>query len=223
MHVKSCMKVILSYVNGVKIQPHYKSLYVYKKLAVISRQFRYSVCYGIRPQMLFHSKTNILIQPLILSLNVKFLSIASQLFDPLGIVLPITAVAHLFIAQLWEEKLRWGQPLIPAKINVWKNIEQDFSAASCFQFLRRINFNSDEPVYLHVFTDASKLVIRAIAYISQDTKSILLGSKSKIAPWSKQSTTIPQFELSTILLGAQFCANALDILRKDFPDVHVCL
>ena len=36
----------------------------------------------------------------------KVLSIASQLFDPLGLVLPVTIVARLFITELWEEKPR---------------------------------------------------------------------------------------------------------------------
>ena len=48
----------------------------------------------------------------------KVLSIASQLFDPLGLVLPITIVARLFIAELWKENLWWDQPLPTAKINV---------------------------------------------------------------------------------------------------------
>ena len=62
----------------------------------------------------------------------KVLSNASQLFDPLGLVLPVTFVARLFTAELWEEKLGWDQPLPKAKINVWKNIEQNLSAASRF-------------------------------------------------------------------------------------------
>ena len=107
----------------------------------------------------------------------KVLSIASQLFDGLGLVLPPTVVTHLFIVELWKEKFRWDQPLTPVKIHIWKNIEKDLSAASCFQFLCWINFNSDEPVYLHMLADASILVIGAVAYISQDAKSFLLGSR----------------------------------------------
>ena len=153
----------------------------------------------------------------------KLVSTASQLFDPIGLVLPVTVVAHLFIAELWEEKLVWDQPLPTAKINVWKNIEKNLSASFRFQFLLWINFTPDEPVYLHGFTDASKLVIGAVAYLSQGTRSILVGSKSKLAPRNKQSITIPQLELSAMLLGAQFCESTFDIIHKDFPDVRVCL
>ena len=45
----------------------------------------------------------------------KVLSIASQLFDPLGLVLPVTIPARLFLAELWDAKFGWDQPLPPFK------------------------------------------------------------------------------------------------------------
>ena len=151
------------------------------------------------------------------------LSIASQLFDPLGLVLPVTIVARLFIAELWDEKIGWDQPLPPPKFNVWQNIEKELNAVSLLQFSRWIDFTSCEPVYLHVFTDASKSVIGAVAYLCQGKKSVLIGSKSKLAPRSKHTLTIPQLELSAMLLGVQYCENILCIVRKDFLDVCVRL
>ena len=74
-----------------------------------------------------------------------------------------------------------------------------------------------------MFTDASKSVIGAVAYLSQGRKSVLIGSKSNLAPRSMQKMTIPQLELSAMLLGAQFCESTLCIVGKDFPDVRVCL
>ena len=43
----------------------------------------------------------------------KVLSMASKLYDPLGMLLPITLIACLFIAKLWEENFGWDQPLPP--------------------------------------------------------------------------------------------------------------
>ena len=151
------------------------------------------------------------------------LSIASQLFDPLGLVLPVTITARLFIAELWDEKIGWDQPLPQTKLNVWQNIEQELNAVSRLQFPRWVDFDSNEPVYLHVFTDASKSVIGAVAYLTQGNKSVLVGSKSKLAPRGKQKLTIPQLELNAMLLGAQFCENTLCIVRKDLPDARVRL
>ena len=109
----------------------------------------------------------------------KVLSIASHLFDPLGLVLPVTIVARLFIAKLWDEKYCWDQPLPPPKLKAWLNIEKELNTVSRLQFSRWAEFNSSEPVYLHVFTDASKSVIGAVAYLSQGRKSVLIGSELK--------------------------------------------
>ena len=37
----------------------------------------------------------------------KFLSLTSQLFDTLGLVLPVIVLARLFLADLWDEKFGW--------------------------------------------------------------------------------------------------------------------
>ena len=97
------------------------------------------------------------------------------------------------------------------------------NTSSCFQLLCWIDFSSDKPVDIHVFTDVSKLASGTVAYLSQGMKSILWSSKSKRAPLNKQSTTIYQVELSAMLLGAQVCASILPIHCKDFHDVHVCI
>ncbi|XP_065058547.1 uncharacterized protein LOC135686274 [Rhopilema esculentum] len=153
----------------------------------------------------------------------KVLSIASQLFDPLGLVLPVCILARLFIAELWDEKFGWDQPLPPAKAKGWKNIEHELNIASRFQFPRWADFDNSRPIYLHVFADASKSVMGAVAYISQGTQCTLVGSKSKLAPRGKKGLTIPQLELSAMLLGAQFCNNLLAILKKEFSCIHVHL
>eukprot|EP00794_Sanderia_malayensis_P019755 gene19755-biopygen16404 len=153
----------------------------------------------------------------------KVLSISSQLLDPFGLVLPVTILARLFIAELWDEQLGWDQPLPSTKANAWKKVEQELTAASRLQFSRFLNFDSTLPVHLHVFTDASKLVMGAVSDLSQGTECVLLGSKSKLAPRGKTSLTIPQLELSAMLLGAQLCSATRNILQKDYGTVKVHL
>ena len=62
----------------------------------------------------------------------KVLSIASQLFDPPGLALPVTVLARLFLAELWDEEFGWDQPLPSSKTKPWINIETELSAASQF-------------------------------------------------------------------------------------------
>ena len=71
-----------------------------------------------------------------------------------------------------------------------------------------------------VFIEASKSTIGSVAYLSQDARRVLLGSKSKLSPHGKKTLTIPQHELNAILLGSQFCVNLLEIVKKDYSSVQ---
>ena len=121
----------------------------------------------------------------------KVLSMASKLYDPLGMLSPITLVARLFIAELWERKFGWDQPLPPSLTAQWHTIEKEFNAASHLEFRRWVHFDKAQPVSLHIFTHASKSGLGATAYLTQATYSFLIGSKSKIVSHSKGHLTIP--------------------------------
>eukprot|EP00794_Sanderia_malayensis_P013150 gene13150-14501_t len=149
----------------------------------------------------------------------KVLSIASQLFDPLGLVLPVTILARLFIAELWDEQLGWDQPLSSIKANAWKKSEQELTAASRLQFSRSLNFDSTLPVHLHVFTDASKLVMGAVSYLSQGIECVLLGSKSKLAPRVTNCAEQQSFKLYSLEAHAN-TNDTPDELHKERPVVR---
>ena len=74
-----------------------------------------------------------------------------------------------------------------------------------------------------LFTDASKSALGVAAYLTQDSCSVLLGSKSKIISQSKDHLTIPQLELSAMFLGSQYCDTLLNVIKKDFSEVSVFL
>ena len=153
----------------------------------------------------------------------KVLSMASILYDPLGMLSPVTLVARLFIAKLWERKFDWDQPLPPSLTAQWHTIEKELNAASHPEFRRWVHFDKAQPVSLRIFTDASKFALGATAYLTQATHSFLIGSKSKIVSHSKGHLTIPQLELSAMFLVSQYCETLLDIIKKDIHDVSVHL
>ena len=151
------------------------------------------------------------------------LSMTSKLYDPLGMLSPVTLVARLFIAELWDQKIDWDQPLPPNFSEKWQSIEKDLNAASRLEFSRWVNFDKAQPVSLHVFTDASKSALGVAAYLTQGSCSVLIGSKSKIVSHRKGHLTIPQLELSAMFLGVQYCDTLLKIIKKDFSRVSVSL
>ena len=146
----------------------------------------------------------------------KVLSMSSKLYDPLGMLSPVTLVAHRFIAELWEETFGWDQPLPPSKLATWQRIEKDLHTASQFHFKRWIKFDKTQPVSLHVFTDASQSALGVAAYLTPGTNSFLIGSKSNSVLRSKRSFTIPQLELSAMFLGSKMATLYSASSRKIF-------
>ena len=132
----------------------------------------------------------------------KVLSMASKLYDPLGMLSPVTLVARLFIAELWERKFGWNQTLPPSLTAQWHTFQKELNAAFHLEFRCWVHFDKAQPVSLHIFTDASKSALGATAYLTQSTHSFLIGSKSKLVSHSKGHLTIPQLELSAMFLGS---------------------
>ncbi|XP_044758435.1 uncharacterized protein LOC123317501 [Coccinella septempunctata] len=53
------------------------------------------------------------------------LSHIAQLFDPLGLVSPVTIKAKMLLQELWLQKLSWDEPLSPQLTERWCNIREE--------------------------------------------------------------------------------------------------
>ena len=82
-------------------------------------------------------------------------STLGSVFDPIGVFNPILMQSKLFIRSLCRAKVDWDQTLDEEFLKSWKSFCGTFEAVSGMQFPRR-TFNSDSPIKLCVFTDASK-------------------------------------------------------------------
>ena len=52
----------------------------------------------------------------------KVLQCSSIIFDPLGVLSPVTIRAKLFMQQLWQKKVGWDEPLEQSVRDKWNNI-----------------------------------------------------------------------------------------------------
>ncbi|XP_053407998.1 uncharacterized protein LOC128559687 [Mercenaria mercenaria] len=142
------------------------------------------------------------------------LTYASRIYDPLGILSPVTVRAKILMQDLWKENLDWDVPLPEQYVKVWNNLATDLRSALKIQLSRQYiqDTNTEtgseletgsEPdnLQLHVFVDASVKSYGAAAYILNHKETRLVMAKYRIAPVKK--LTLPQLELMAAVIGAR--------------------
>ena len=98
---------------------------------------------------------------------------SSSIFDPLGLITPVTIQAKIFLQDLWGKHLQWDEPLDDELKNKWNILSQNIhSATSQTSVSRRyFQYTTSSPVALHIFADAS-------------TKAYSAGPEEGIWDWS---------------------------------------
>ena len=141
-------------------------------------------------------------QQLVTKRNV--LQVSSKVYDPLGLLSPVTIRAKLLIQELWQQQLEWDEPLSPELSSQWHEIARNIREAATITLPRRFFPSSEtqptEPC-LHVFADASPKAYGAVSYIISGDQCSLVMAKSRVAPLKK--LTLPQLELMAALTGAR--------------------
>ena len=128
-------------------------------------------------------------------------STKKPLFDPIGIVAPISIQGKLLLRELTHDTTDWDEPL-PAKKEAewiaWRDSLQDlehFETPYCYT---STSVSNAQRMELHIFSDASVKAITAVAYLKvlDDRGMYHVGfvmGKAKLAPMS--ALTVPQLEL----------------------------
>ena len=150
----------------------------------------------------------------------------AQIYDPLGIVSPITLEGKLIYREACNQKIAWYTPLPEKFATMWKTWECDLPE---FVSTQRSLASYQEPiekVKIHAFGDASGKGISAAVYtvVTQEsgTTQGLITAKSRIA---KQGLTIPRLELVAGHMAVNLAANvrkSLNGFRLD-PDIQCWL
>ena len=146
----------------------------------------------------------------------------ARIFDPLGLVTPVTYYGKMFLQDLWKEGLSWDQPLPQKLLDRWDKVIQKLNTLSTLKIPRFIGSANDSNTKLLIFCDASQTSYAVADYLHvQDNNSVkvnLVFSKSRLASSgkckgkSKKEITIPQLELLAVTIGvcaANFVAKEL--------------
>lgn len=152
------------------------------------------------------------------------LSLIAKLFDPLGLLSPITIQAKMFIQQLWTHKTDWDDPLPTHLANQWIDFTKDLTDINFIKIPRWIGNQPGNHIEIHGFCDASQQAFAAAVYLKNMNEdgtinTVLILSKTKVAPLKR--LTIPRLELSGAVLLTKLTAHVINVL--DFKEMPVFL
>ncbi len=137
------------------------------------------------------------------------LSLLASLFDPLGIISPVTVSMKILFQEICNSKIDWDEVLTGEIKRKWDRWVQDLSQTGEIQISRCLYETGGESVtecYLHGFGDASKKAFCAMVYLAYRTEDgkthvRLVASKTRVAPLKELS--IPRLELMSARILAQ--------------------
>ncbi|XP_063826513.1 uncharacterized protein LOC135075998 [Ostrinia nubilalis] len=131
------------------------------------------------------------------------LSDISKLFDPLGWLSPITIKAKLLFQGAWSSGIGWDDVIADDIQIEWGKLRDDLKNIDKFEIPRWIG-NTERPIQLHGFSDASEKALACSVYVKSidDNGQViirLLAAKTKLAP-IKKPVSLPRLELCASVL-----------------------
>ncbi|XP_076660084.1 uncharacterized protein LOC143363614 [Halictus rubicundus] len=138
------------------------------------------------------------------------LSTIAKIFDPLGLLGPVTVTAKIIMQRLWQLKIDWDESLPMNVQNEWQNYRNNLKLLEKVKFNRHITQRSVKSIELHGFCDASERAYGACIYIrtinqSGKIKTQLLCAKSRVAPL--KTISLARLELcGANLLATLYCS-----------------
>ena len=135
----------------------------------------------------------------------KILKWASTIFDPLGLISPVTVSTKLFLQKLWQQQLDWDVKLSEQLCVTWNSISNDVVRATEIPFPRQCtSVLLTSETTLHVFANASPQAYGEVVYMVQGTHAVIVMSKSRAAPLKPHS--LPRLELIAAVVALRLCS-----------------
>ncbi|XP_059350990.1 uncharacterized protein LOC132087916 [Daphnia carinata] len=131
----------------------------------------------------------------------KLFSLALKVFDPMGLISPVTVVAKIIMQEVWIDKTGWDEPVSASIMPHWETFIKSFSELTNTK-LGRWTGEIRSP-RLHLFCDASDDAYSVAPYLETGEETKLLCSKTRIAPNPKKSVSTPRLELLSNLLAVR--------------------
>ena len=150
----------------------------------------------------------------------RCLSLTCSIFDPVGLLTPVTVTAKIVLRKIWASKplIDWDHALPDELQAEWNKFRQSLLYVKGLKFHRSIRPENGTSPVLVMFSDGSKNAYGTVAYVRWETPdgfvSRLLAAKSRIAPL--KIVNIVRLELCGAVLTSRlysFILQELDELR----------
>ncbi|XP_055709929.1 uncharacterized protein LOC129805799 [Phlebotomus papatasi] len=156
----------------------------------------------------------------------NILSDTARIYDPLGLLAPLTVTAKILFQSLWKLKADWDTELNENIQAQWKQYQENVVNVTTQMTIPRQISDSlfvMTQVQLIGFSDASEKAIAACVYartIDSDGRvsSRLYAAKTKVSPVSK--ITIARLELCAAALLAKLIRRVKDAMKREVTEIH---
>ena len=154
----------------------------------------------------------------------KILQQSAKVYDPLGLLAPVTVRARILLQELWQRKLPWDTPVDQDLQQRWLTIAEDIQQSITKQATLPRQYlptpvEQQAELQLHVFADASTLAFGTVAFLQQGPHTSFVMAKSRVAPLKKR--TLPQLELMAALIAARMAHFIQQAFQKRYPDLSI--
>nr|CAI5833897.1 unnamed protein product [Callosobruchus analis] len=145
----------------------------------------------------------------------SILSDIAKIFDPLGLIAPITLWAKHVMQRLWLSKISWDEAPAADLISDWNRFSEELPCLSQIRIARRCTADRITRIELHAFCDASQKGYAAVVYLRVgDSKGIvrtyLIAAKARVAPL--KTLSLPRLEL----MGAVLLTDLVSFIQRAY-------
>ena len=148
-------------------------------------------------------------------------SLASRIYDPIGILSPVTIQFKVLFQRICELKIGWDDYISGDPLKRWKSLVHGLAQTCPLHISRCILHHAEDKrdaVYsLQGFSDASQEAYAAVIYLkvvtSNGVEVRFVASKTRVAP--AKGMTIPRLELLAALLLSKLMVNVSCALEPE--------
>ena len=151
------------------------------------------------------------------------LGVIAKIYDPLGLVSPVTVRMKASFQTLCLNKAGWDEPLDEELVLMWDAFCSQMSSSKSISFPKCYLRSSDEivSVQLHTFSDASDLAYAAISYLrivqGNEVYTVPVTAKARVAPLKmlnapRQNLTTPRLELLAAVIASKLAESVKSVL-----------